>query len=88
MFKSVMKNIVITTDLAQVNKEDATVPAGTFTGCAKISAEMTFAGMSQKTTTWFHPAVPLNGGVKGQSDDGKWKMELLDYGTSGAASKL
>ena len=88
MFKSVMKNIVITTDLTQVTKEDATVPAGTFTGCAKISAELSFAGMTQKSTTWFHPAVPLNGGVKGQSDDGKWKMELLDYGTSGATSKL
>jgi hypothetical protein len=88
MFKSVMKNIVITTDLSQVNKEDATVPAGTFVGCAKISAELSFAGMTQKSTTWFHPAVPLNGGVKGQSTDGKWKMELLDYGTTGATSKL
>ena len=88
MFKSLMKNIVITSDLTQVNKEDATVPAGTFTGCAKISAELSFAGMTQKTTTWFHPGVPLNGGVKGHSEDGKWKMELLDFGTSGAVSKL
>ncbi len=88
MFKSVMKNVVVTTDLNQVTKDDAAVPAGTFTGCAKISAEMSFAGMTQKSTTWFHPAVPLNGCVKGNSDDGKWKMELLDFGTSGATSKL
>lgn len=88
MFKSMMKNIVITNDLTQVTKEDASVPAGTFAGCAKISAELSFAGMTQKSTTWFHPDVPLNGGVKGQSEDGKWKMELLDFGTSGATSKL
>lgn len=88
IFKSLMKNIVITSDLTQVNKEDASVPAGAFSGCAKISAELSFAGMTQKTTTWFHPSVPLNGGVKGHSQDGKWKMELLDFGTSGAVSKL
>jgi len=26
--------------------------------------------------------------VKGASDDGKWTVELLDFGTSGASSKF
>jgi hypothetical protein len=45
-------------------------------------------GTTQKSTSWFHPAVPINGAVKGASDDGKWTIELLDFGTSGASSKL
>ena len=44
--------------------------------------------MSQKSTSWFHPSVPINGAVKGVSDDGKWKLDLLDYGMTGATSKL
>jgi hypothetical protein len=88
MFKSVMRNLVITIDIANLTKEDVVVPAGSFAGCAKVSSEASFAGTTQKAVTWFHPDVPLNGGVKGHTLDGKWRMELLDYGTTGAASKM
>ena len=88
MFKSVAQNAVVSSDVAQASKEDVTVPAGTFQGAAKISVTASFAGMSQKSTSWFHPAVPINGAVKGASDDGKWKLDLLDYGMTGATSKL
>jgi hypothetical protein len=88
MFKSVAQNAVVSSDVAQASKEDVTVPAGTFQGAAKFSVTASFAGMSQKSTSWFHPAVPINGAVKGVSDDGKWKLDLLDYGMTGATSKL
>lgn len=88
MFKSVAQNAVVSSDVAQAAKEDVTVPAGTFQGAAKFTATVSFAGMSQTSTSWFHPAVPINGAVKGVSEDGKWKMELLDFGTTGAESKL
>ncbi len=88
MFKSVAQNAVVSSDVAQAAKEAITVPGGTFQGAAKFNVSASFAGMSQKSTSWFHPAVPINGAVKGVSDDGKWKMELLDFGLTGATSQL
>jgi len=87
-FKAVAQNAVVSSDVAQASKETVTVPAGTFQGCAKFAVQVSAAGMTQKSTSWYHPAVPINGAVKGVSDDGKWSIELLDFGTSGAASKL
>jgi hypothetical protein len=87
-FKAVAQNVVVSADVAQASKESVTVPAGTFQNCAKFAVQVSAAGMTQKSTSWFHPAVPINGAVKGVSDDGKWSIELLDFGTSGATSKL
>jgi hypothetical protein len=87
-FKAVAQAAVFSADMSQAAKEPITVPAGTFQGCAKIMTQVSVMGMTQKSTTWFHPAVPINGCVKGASDDGKWTIELLDFGTNGASSKL
>ena len=70
-------------------REDAKVPAGTFRGCAKYDAKVDFAGLfSVQSTNWFHPAVPLSGAVKSVTTDGKFTVELVDYGTSGASSRM
>lgn len=87
-FKAVAQNAVVSADVTQAPKETVTVPAGTFQACAKFAVQVSVMGVTQKSTSWFHPAVPINGSVKGVSDDGKWSVELLDYGTSGATSKL
>jgi len=87
-FKAVAQNAVVSADMSQAAKENVTVPAGTFNGCAKVAVQVSVMGISQKSTSWFHPAVPINGSVKGASDDGKWTVELLDFGTSGASSKF
>jgi hypothetical protein len=87
-FKVVATSAVVSADVAQAPKETVTVPAGTFEGCAKFAVQVSIMGTTQKSTSWFHPAVPLNGSVKGASDDGKWTIELLDFGTTGASSKL
>jgi hypothetical protein len=71
------------------SREDAKVPAGTFRGCAKFDAKVSFAGLfSVESTTWFHPGVPLSGAVKSVTRDGKISVELVDYGTSGATSRM
>jgi hypothetical protein len=87
-FKAVAQNAVVSADVTQAAKETVTVPAGSFQACAKFAVQVSVAGMTQKSTSWYHPAVPINGAVKGVSDDGKWTIELLDFGTNGASSKL
>ena len=68
--------------------EDAQVTAGTFRGCARAMVKVTLGPISKDTTSWFHPAVPVNGSVKGVSADGEWTVELLDFGLTGARSEL
>jgi hypothetical protein len=72
----------------QASREDAKVPAGTFHGCAKFTSKIELGPFSSDATTWFHPAVPLSGGVKAAASDGKWTMELVDYGLTGATSRM
>jgi hypothetical protein len=72
----------------QASREDAKVPAGNFRGCAKFTSTVEVGPFSSEATTWFHPAVPLSGGVKAASSDGKWSMELVDYGLTGATSRM
>lgn len=70
-------------------REDAKVPAGTFRGCGKFDSKVDFAGLfSVQATTWFHPAVPLSGAVRSVANDGKLTTELVDYGLSGATSRM
>ncbi|MGI5864476.1 MAG: hypothetical protein ACOX6T_20835 [Myxococcales bacterium] len=91
MTKGLMKSFAQGVVVAAVNAnevEDATVPAGTFRGCAKVTAKVALGPVSKETTSWFHPAVPINGNVKGVSKDGEWTFELLDFGLTGAQSKL
>jgi len=53
-----------------------------------VAVQVSILGTTHKSTSWFHPAVPINGSVRGASDDGKWTIELLDFGSTGASSKL
>lgn len=69
-------------------KADVSVPAGTFIATGQYTSTMSYPGGSTTMTSWYHPAVPINGMVKGTSADGQFVMELLDYGTSGASSAL
>jgi hypothetical protein len=72
----------------QSGREDATVAAGRFRACATFDTRLEVGPFKFEARTWFHPAVPLGGTVKGVSTDGKWKMEILDFGLSGATSRL
>jgi hypothetical protein len=68
-------------------REDATVPAGTFRGCARVEAKAEASPFPADATIWYHPAVPLGGVVKSVSADGRWTLELVDFGTAGGASR-
>jgi hypothetical protein len=88
MYRTMMGSVSVTAprDVSDAPKEAATVAAGSFEGTARINGTWSFGPVSQTVVTWWHPNVPLNGGVKGVSTDGRFTLELLDYGWSGATS--
>jgi hypothetical protein len=77
----------IVIDWTNMPQEDASVPAGKFTGCYKTRTQVSFAGFSSTSTALGHPAVPLSGLVRSIGDKGD-SMELVAYGTSGAQSEF
>jgi hypothetical protein len=75
-------------DVREPEKEGVTVTAGKFPSCARITTAVASGGASKEAVTWYHPYVPLSGFVRVESADGELEVELLDYGTTGARSKL
>jgi hypothetical protein len=92
MMKGMMKSLTLAVQGPEAvdgaEKETVTVPAGTIEGAAKYDSSWSMGPITQHVTAWWHPAIPVNGGVKSVSKDGKFQMELLDYGWSGATSAL
>ena len=77
----------IAIDWTNMPQEDATVPAGKFTGCYKTRTQVSYAGFVTSSTALGHTAVPLSGLVRSQGDKGEI-MELVAFGTSGAQSEF
>ncbi|HXI55808.1 MAG TPA: hypothetical protein VNO55_07100 [Polyangia bacterium] len=69
-------------------QEDATVPAGTFSGCFKTRTDAAWGPWHSASTSWSHSAVPLSGLVKSQGIDHGNSMELVAFGLSGAVSEF
>lgn len=76
-------------------REDVTVPAGTFHGCMVADRESTITmpllgAIKSVQRTWYHPAVKTNGVVKQEvtSKGQKQLYELVEFGSSGATSAL
>jgi hypothetical protein len=69
-------------------QEDATVPAGTFTGCFRARTDASWGPWHTASTSWSHAAVPLSGLVKSQGIDKPTSMELVDFGLTGAVSEF
>ena len=67
---------------------NVSVNAGTFAGTVKTRSEVSFLGSTYVSDNWYHSEVPINGLVKSVSDDGKYTMELLDFGTYGAEKTI
>ncbi|MFN7131108.1 MAG: hypothetical protein ACK4N5_03445 [Myxococcales bacterium] len=92
MMKRTMKHVgnglVAPTDVSSAPREDVTVPAGSFKSTAKFEAALFLGPIEKRFTGWYHPEVPLNGGVKTVTTDGEWTHELLDFGHSGATSSF
>jgi hypothetical protein len=60
------------------------VSAGNFNGSTKTSSEVSFLGKKYISDIWLHPSVPINGMVKSVNKNEDMKIELLDFGLSGA----
>jgi hypothetical protein len=69
-------------------QEAAAVPAGKFDGCFKTRTEAQWGPWKSVADSWSHPAVPLSGAVRTQGVDKPFTMELVAFGTSGAAGEL
>jgi hypothetical protein len=67
-------------------QEDATVPAGTFSGCWKVHTEGSWGPWKASSLSWSHAAVPLSGLVKSQGLDHPTTLELVAFGTTGGTT--
>lgn len=63
------------------------VPAGRFEGCFRRHSAVGMRSFKHVDDWWFHPAVPLSGAVRRETDEG-FVMELVGYGTTGARSEF
>jgi len=88
MIADAMLSITPPSEVHTAPRETITVPAGTFQGAARITQTVKLAGTTQVVTAWFHPAVPINGGVQTRTADGEAETEILDFGTEGGKSGL
>jgi hypothetical protein len=62
--------------------------AATMEGCRAAQAMLPFRAVGLRLEGWVHPAVPINGLVRGKSVDGPETAELMEYGWSGGAPEL
>ncbi len=85
MFRKTLNMMTISWE--NMPKEDVTVPAGEFKQSFKFSAKTSIGLFSFKSENWCHPEVPINGIVKSEGENG-FKMELVDFGHSGATSVI
>jgi hypothetical protein len=69
-------------------QENASVPAGTFTGCFKMRSDAQWGAWKAASMSWSHPVVPLSGMVRSEGIDKPSSMELVAFGQSGAVSEL
>lgn len=77
-----------TMKIQPVGEGDAiTVQAGTFLGTVKANTNLYTFGTWSPALAYFHPDVPISGLIKSASDNGI-KVELLDFGTSGAKASF
>ena len=67
-------------------QEDVSVPAGQFAQAYKGRVKIDALGKTLVSDVWWHPEVPINGGVRAIGVDPKSTTELIAFGTSGAKS--
>jgi hypothetical protein len=71
-----------------LEQQDVTVPAGTFKSCYKRESTVTLLQKQSKSREWLHPGVPVIALVKSEAMDSDYKMELAEYGETGAKNEL
>ena len=64
------------------------VPAGTFNGATKATAEVESSFGDFISVGYWHPSVPLNGMVQSTNEEENTTMELIEFGTTGAKATI
>ena len=75
-------------DASSGKAEDVSAPAGSFQKAVKIRTETRFGPIEVIADTWLHSAVPVWGIVRSKSTDGEHEQRLLDFGLTGAESRI
>jgi hypothetical protein len=88
MLRNNTVSLVVPENVASLPRESVNVAAGSFAGTISAPVSVSVGPFTKRFTSWYHPAVPINGAVKSTSEDGSLASELLDYGTTGAQSAL
>jgi hypothetical protein len=86
MYRGFVTNLIVSWQ--GMPQEDASVPAGKFTGCFKMRTDAQWGPVKTASTSWGHPSVPLSGMVRSEGIDRPSTMELVAFGLSGAVSEL
>ena len=87
VYKQALKSMIVQVE-GSVDGGTVRVPAGIFNGCSKVNSSVAFLGSKTVADTYYHVDVPINGMVKSVSDDGKYTMELVEFGKSGAVKSF
>ena len=86
-YKKGLTNLAVKVD-GMASAGSVTVPAGTFGGVFKSTAEVEIFGSTYKSIGYYHKDVPINGTVKCVAEDNSYTTELLDFGLSGAKASF
>ncbi|MBN2575692.1 MAG: hypothetical protein JXP73_14090 [Deltaproteobacteria bacterium] len=69
-------------------QEEMSVVAGHFVGCLKARTDVGWGFWHATSTTWMHPAVPINSLVKSVGIEKPTTVELVGFGEVGATSEI
>jgi hypothetical protein len=79
---------LVVPDLQGRPQQSQTVPSGSFEGCYRYQRPLSFGALDDEATVWVHPSVPITGLVKAVDKTHITKVELLDFGLSGAKTSM
>ncbi len=82
----ILKNFEIDATLGSTTNVEA--PAGIFSNAMRLHHVTAFGPIESAGGSWLHSEIPIWGIVKTVADDGESETVLLDFGVTGATSKM
>lgn len=80
MYKKMIQSMTL--KWVVTGRKDKRVPAGNFSQCYQTDSKVEFGFFASSANGLYHSSVPINGLVFSESED--YRMELLDFGMTGA----
>jgi hypothetical protein len=75
-------------DATMGSAADVEAPAGSFSNAVRLHHVTAFGPIESEGHSWLHSEIPIWGIVKTVADDGDSETVLLDFGITGATSKM